>query len=107
MIIFRVGADDAKHLAQEVHPVFYEEDLINLPRYSMYLKLMIDGATSKPFSANTLPSKAQSKSYKKEVLENSKHIYGREIKKVQQEIREKHQKFAEEKFSVRSSLHSG
>lgn len=97
MIIFRVGADDAKHLVQEVHPIFSEEDLINLPKYSMYLKLMIDGATSKPFSANTLPSNAPDKSYKKEVLISSRNRYAREITRVEQETLERHQKFDEEK----------
>lgn len=97
MIIFRVGADDAKHLTQEVHPVFSEEDLINLPRFSMYLKLMIDGATSKPFSANTLPSKPQSKSYLIDVLIASRNKYAKEIKLVEQEIFDKYQKLTEEK----------
>jgi hypothetical protein len=54
IISFRVGAEDAEYLAREFHPAFVEKDLINLPRYSMYLKLMIDGATSQPFSATAL-----------------------------------------------------
>ena len=54
IISFRVGAEDAEYLAREFHPTFTEDDLINLPRYSMYLKLMIDGATSQPFSAIAL-----------------------------------------------------
>jgi hypothetical protein len=55
IISFRVGAEDAEYLAREFHPTFNEEDLVNLPRYSMYLKLMIDGATSQPFSAISFP----------------------------------------------------
>jgi hypothetical protein len=54
IISFRVGAEDAEYLAREFHPTFSEEDLINLPRYSLYLKLMIDGTTTQPFSANSL-----------------------------------------------------
>jgi energy-coupling factor transporter ATP-binding protein EcfA2 len=53
IISFRTGATDAEYLAKEFYPVFNEEDLIGLPRYSMYLKLMIDGTTSRPFSAIT------------------------------------------------------
>lgn len=53
MISFRVGAADGEYLAREFDPVFNEEDLVSLPRYSMYLKLMIDGAASPPFSAIT------------------------------------------------------
>ncbi len=55
IISFRVGAPDAEYLAKEFYPVFDVEDLIALPRYSMYLKLIVDGATSAPFSATSLP----------------------------------------------------
>jgi len=55
MISFRVGATDAEELAKEFMPTFTEEDLVNLPKYEMYLKLMIDGITSAPFSARGLP----------------------------------------------------
>lgn len=55
MVSFRVGATDAEELAKEFAPVFTEEDLVNLPKYEMYLKLMIDGIASSPFSAKGLP----------------------------------------------------
>ncbi len=51
MIAFRVGATDAEYLAKEFYPVFTETDFVHLPRYAMYLKLMIDGTASQPFSA--------------------------------------------------------
>lgn len=54
LIAFRVGPEDASVLAKEFQPVFEVVDLLNLPNRSIYLKLMIDGAPSKPFSANTL-----------------------------------------------------
>ncbi len=53
IISFRVGATDAEYLAKEFYPVFNESDFVHLPRYAMYLKLMIDGTTSQPFSAET------------------------------------------------------
>jgi DNA helicase HerA-like ATPase len=86
MIIFRVGADDAKQLVQEVYPTFNEEDLINLPRYSMYLKLMIDGATSKPFSATTNPITSPTYSYKTAIIGHSGKRYGKAKEEVEQEI---------------------
>ena len=55
LISFRLGAEDALYIAQELAPIFGAGDLIKLPNHSIYLKLMIDGAPSKPFSANTLP----------------------------------------------------
>ncbi len=55
IIVFRVGASDAEELVKEFTPVFTEEDIVNLPKYEMYLKLMIDGISSDPFSAIGLP----------------------------------------------------
>lgn len=55
MISFRIGPSDAEILAQEFAPEFSATDLLNLPNYHVYLKLMIDGRVSSPFSAVTLP----------------------------------------------------
>ena len=75
LICFRIGAADARYLAPEFSPVFDETDLVQLPKYMMYLKLMIDGATSKPFSATTLPIQEPVHSYKKEIVINSRRRY--------------------------------
>lgn len=55
LISFRVGPEDAALLAKEFQPVFEPHDLLNLPNHHIYLKLMIDGTPSQPFSANTMP----------------------------------------------------
>lgn len=55
MIIFRVGAADAEFLEQEFSPEFEIQDMVNLPNKTIYLKLMVDGVASRPFSAATLP----------------------------------------------------
>jgi hypothetical protein len=90
LIAFRVGAADAEYLAREFAPVFSEEDLVRLPRHSMYLKLMIDGTTSFPFSAETVPVKGWTKTNKAEVIETSQARYGRKRKVVEEEILEKY-----------------
>jgi len=56
LISFRVGAEDAGFLAREFQPKFEVEDLINLPNRDIYLKLMIDGTPSQPFSAGAINS---------------------------------------------------
>ena len=86
LISFRVGANDAHYLSKEFHPVFDETDLVNLPRYSMYLKLMIDGATSRPFSADTLPIKVPANSFKQEIIAISRQLNGRNRENVQREL---------------------
>lgn len=54
LLSFRLGPEDAQMIAREFEPVFGPQDLINLPNHDIYLKLMIDGSPSKPFSATTL-----------------------------------------------------
>lgn len=54
LISFRLGVEDAPLIAKEFHPAFGMDDLTNLPNHHIYLKLMIDGVPSRPFSARTL-----------------------------------------------------
>jgi hypothetical protein len=54
VIVFRLGPEDAHLMAKELAPVFDEADLMNLPNHDIYLRLMIDGRPSQPFSATTL-----------------------------------------------------
>lgn len=53
LIAFRVGVRDAKVLTDEFFPEFSVEDLVGLPQYHVYLRLMIDGVVSPSFSAST------------------------------------------------------
>lgn len=55
IISFRVGATDAEFLEKEFSPVFLATDIVNLEKYNIYLKLMIDGISGDAFSATTLP----------------------------------------------------
>ena len=59
IIVFRVGADDATFMENEFMPTYTPEDLVNLSKYQISLKLMVDGAATPPFSANTLAPIAQ------------------------------------------------
>jgi CxxC-x17-CxxC domain-containing protein len=88
MIIFRVGADDADFLEKEFEPEFMAQDLVNLPNYHIYLKLMINGVTSRPFSATTLPPiKVDATSgVKDKIIESSRKLYTRSREEVEGEI---------------------
>jgi CxxC-x17-CxxC domain-containing protein len=88
MIIFRVGADDAKILEREFEPEFTPEDIVNLPNYKIYLKLMIDGITSRPFSAKTLPPlvKSGNKEIEDQVIESSRKLYCKTREDIEEEI---------------------
>ena len=54
LISFRLGTTDAEILQKEFYPVFSINNLVSLPNYHIYLKLMINGAVSEPYSARTL-----------------------------------------------------
>jgi hypothetical protein len=56
IIIFRIGANDAEMLETEFSPEYKAVDFTNLPNFHIYLKMMIDGKISRPFSAETLPA---------------------------------------------------
>lgn len=90
MICFRVGATDAEFLEKEFEPEFLPQDLINLPNYHIYLKLMVDGVTSRPFSAATLaPLKYTVESNIRErIIEASRAKYSRPIADVERQIAE-------------------
>jgi hypothetical protein len=86
LISFRVGAEDAKYLAREFYPTFCERDLVCLPNHHIYLKMMIDGYTSNPFSAVTLPPAKNGVSYQNRIIDTSREKYGRPRKEVEREI---------------------
>jgi hypothetical protein len=54
LVSFRVGGTDAGLLVKEFAPVFSATDLTTLPKYEIYVRLLIDGIASRPFSARTL-----------------------------------------------------
>lgn len=86
VISFRVGVEDAEVLAKEFYPVFGESDLVNLPNHQIYLKLLIDGAPSQPFSALTMPPSSKNKSYKREIIEHSRRQYAKPRREVEQSM---------------------
>ena len=87
MIVFRVGAFDAEVLEKEFAPQFTAEDIVNLGIFQIYLKLMIDGISSHPFSATTLPpiSKPENSSMEK-VIEMSRQQFAHSRVEVEKNI---------------------
>ena len=75
IISFQIGNRDADVLAREFYPAFTARDFINLPKYSFYIRLMIDGQTSKGFSAISLPLPAKGTSHKNQILEFVRSTY--------------------------------
>ncbi len=86
LITFRIGAKDAEFMESEFMPRFTPEDLINLPKYGIYLKLMIDGVTSQPFSAMTLPPIAQRTGSEQKIIEQSRERYGGNRQQIEEHV---------------------
>lgn len=98
MIVFRVGAFDAEFLEKEFSPYFTIEDLVNLGFSQIYLKLMIDGVTSRPFSAKTLPPiEPEKNSLRDEIIESSRKIYAVPRLEVEDSIRAWHEESTDNK----------
>lgn len=88
MIVFRVGSIDAEQFEREFAPKFLAEDIVNLGKYQMYLRLMIDGMGSQPFSATNLPPIAPPPvSLKPRVIESSQLQFGHPREQVEEYIR--------------------
>lgn len=87
MAVFRVGAYDAEVLEKEFAPRFTAEDIVNLQQYQMYLKLMIDGVGSPPFSAKGLgPAVRPEISYVKDIIAASRASFARPRSEVENDI---------------------
>ena len=76
IVSFRIGAEDAEYMEKEFVPEFLASDFVNLEKYNIYLKLMIDGLAGRPFSAETLsPAPKPAESYGEKIIKVSRERY--------------------------------
>ncbi|MDO8566182.1 MAG: type IV secretion system DNA-binding domain-containing protein [Candidatus Moranbacteria bacterium] len=88
IISFRVGAMDAEFLEKEFEPVFMMNDIVNLEKYHIYLKLMIDGIAGDAFSATTLPPiKLEDAGNEAKIINSSRERYSSSKVEVEDKIR--------------------
>ncbi len=92
---FVVSQGDAAILGKEFAPIFMAEDLVSLESHSMYVKLCIDGMTSKPFSAKSLDNRFQKFGLRGEIVRTSRDEYGMEKEVIEDKIR----RWSEQKYS--------
>lgn len=86
MVCFRIGAQDGEIFEKEFEPVFMAHDLVNLPKYNMYLKLMVDGIATPGFSAQTLPIMYERYAQSQKVVAVSRERYARPRMEVEEMI---------------------
>lgn len=87
LVSFQVGADDAEPLATQFGGDLTPQDLLRLPRYQAYVRLLVDGSPSKPFSMRTLPPTRNRDPERAIIIRRaSRHRYCRPASAVAQEI---------------------
>jgi hypothetical protein len=77
LVSFVVGAKDAERLTKEFAEIYTENDLVSIGKFEIILKLSIDGMTSAPFPATTLPLPAVKNENREAIIRHSKERYGR------------------------------
>lgn len=80
LVSFVVGAEDARSLAGEYGGIYTENDLVSLGKFETVMKLSIDGMTSMPFPAITLPPPQLKNNNREKIKRLSKEKYGRKVK---------------------------
>ncbi len=92
MAVFRVGNEDAQALENQFHPTFSVHDIMNIPNYKAYLRILADGVPTIPFSIDTLPPIISNPIRAAQLMEMSLSRYGRPRAEVEAEIQARYQK---------------
>jgi hypothetical protein len=89
MIAFRIGADDADFLEREFAPTYNARDLLNIEKFNVYIKLLIDNTASRPFNMQTLPIPMGNPSLGEKIKQLARLKYGRDRRLVELEIKKR------------------
>ncbi len=92
MAVFRVGNEDAQALENQFKPVFSAHDIMNIPNYNAYMRILANGVPTQPFSVATLPPIASDRARAAALMEYSLSRFGRPRAEIEEEIRIRYQK---------------
>ncbi len=92
IVTFRVGTEDAQFLEQQYAPVFSAKDIMNVPNYNAFLRILVNGVPTKPFSMATMPPIVSDPNIVARMIEESAARYGRPRAEVEAEISARYQK---------------
>lgn len=87
LMAFRIGSEDGEFLEHQFAPDFTARDLLSLDNFRAYVKLLVNGKTSRPFSMRTYPAEKPDTSRREKIKEISRMKYGRPRDEVEAEIR--------------------
>ncbi len=88
---FKIGSDDAEAIEKEFSPTFNQFDLINIEKYTAYVKLLIDNTASRPFSMGTpWPLPGMERLDMKQKIKNLSRLkYGQDRQIIEANIRKR------------------
>lgn len=86
IVSYRIGVEDSEIIAKQMAPVVTEYDLINMPKYTCYIKLLIDNANPPAFNFNPILPEKGNYELAKEIKEISRFKYGRDKAEIENEI---------------------
>ncbi|MBU0578175.1 type IV secretion system DNA-binding domain-containing protein [Patescibacteria group bacterium] len=75
IVSFRVGAEDAKVLANEYTPIFQERDIINLGVREFYTKMSVNGEIREAFSGRTIDCPPVTNDFTDKIIKHSRKNY--------------------------------
>lgn len=89
IVSFGLGYDDAVIMSSQYKDLINPNDLLSLPKFKAYTKLMVDGVTTDPFSMSTfpLPSPDLSEEIKEKIRKQSRQRYAMEKEKLENLLR--------------------
>lgn len=88
-ISFRIGVKDAETIVKQFAPVFNEFDLVNVPSYNAYVRLLIDNYNPPAFNMKVFSREETKQDYTKEIKELSRLKYGKDKNIIESEILER------------------
>ncbi len=87
LISYRIGVEDAEIMAKQMAPVVSDYDLINMPKYTCYAKLLIDNQNPPAFNFQPLFPEKGNYELAKAIKELSRLKYGKDRNVVENEIK--------------------
>ncbi|TSC82201.1 MAG: hypothetical protein G01um101420_505 [Parcubacteria group bacterium Gr01-1014_20] len=85
-VVFRVGVQDADFLVKQFDPVFDLNDLISIDNFNAYVKILINGETSKPFNIKTLPVESGNPEVAQSLKDYTRAKYGEDRQVIEADI---------------------
>jgi hypothetical protein len=89
---FRVGSDDAAFLEKQFSPSFNANDLMNVPNWNAFVRMLANGVPTKPFSLATVPPPKPDAGKLDLLKQMSALHYGRPRAEVEEEIAKRYVK---------------